>query len=62
MICLKILLLGLWLMLLVSLLVSLALFGVRLGEVWQGRVGKAEKVRAVKGCVCMFWEIELMWQ
>lgn len=53
----EVLLLWLWLMLLESLLVTLALFGIMLGEVWQARVREAEKV-----CVWLFLEIELMWK
>lgn len=60
MICFEILLLWVWLMLVESLLVTLALFGILLGEVWQGRV--PEEVCAIEGCVCLFWEIELMWK
>lgn len=52
----------LWLMLLESLLVTLALVGIRLGEVWQGRVLEAKEIWATEGCVWLFWEIELMWK
>lgn len=58
----EILLLRLWLMLLESLLVTVVLFGILLGEVWQGRVREAEKVCAIEGCVWLFCEIELMWE
>lgn len=59
----EILLLWLWLMLLESLLVTLALFGILLGEVWQGPVLEAEKVCAIEGCVWWFLEIERrMWK
>lgn len=55
-------LLLMWMMLLEGLLVALALFGILLGEVWQGRVREAKKVCAIEGCVWLFWEIELMWK
>lgn len=61
-ICFEILLLWLWLMLLESLLVTLALFGILLCEVWQGRVLVAEKICAIEGCVWWFLEIELVWK
>lgn len=47
MICFEIMLLWMWLMLLESLLVTVVLFGILLGEVWQGRVREAEKVCAI---------------
>lgn len=49
-------------MLLESLLVTLALVGIRLGEVWQGRVLEAKEIWATEGCVWLFWEIELVWK
>lgn len=61
MICFEIVL-WLWLLLLESLLVTLALFGILLGEVWQGRVCEAKEVCVIEGCVWLFREIEVMWK
>ena len=44
-------LLWLWLLLLESLLVTLALFGILLGEVWQSPVRETKKVCVIEGCV-----------
>lgn len=61
MVCFKTVL-WLGLLLLESLLVTLALFGILLCEVWQGRVREAKEVCVIEGCVWLFWEIELMWE